>query len=317
MSDGNPHRISDTITIPPWQGVELSKRIAGGTLYVDAYTDIEAPRSVPRVSSTGGTYALTFPTVNVGGRFLNRGGNISLPAVLDDVRGTAACTGCSYVYTTGQLQMTDGILTFSPSDGSAARTLTPATRTVTGSSLVADTDYLAGGVWLIVPDNRSSGADYEFGAFGDGSDPFLQSNLTGLTGRAIYDGDATGIYSETAGGSPEIGYFDADVRLTADFGNANALGTISGSITGFEVDNEPITGTLNLGSASIGTADSGFFRGPVTGSSDGRQYTGSWGGAFFGNDEADGRPGSVGGTFGGHSTDDAATFVGVFGAYKQ
>ena len=42
-SDGNPRRISGTT--PPWQGVELAKRIAGGTLYVDAYTDIEAPTS--------------------------------------------------------------------------------------------------------------------------------------------------------------------------------------------------------------------------------------------------------------------------------
>ena len=180
-----------------------------------------------------------------------------------------------------------------------------------------DADYLAGGVWLIVPDDATSAADYVFGAFADGSDPFLQSNLTAVQGTATYEGDATGVYSEETGGSTEIGYFDGDVTLTADFGSGSALGTISGSITDFEVDGVPESGTLNLGTADIGSQDSGFFRGAVTGSDDERSYTGHWGGQFFGNGQTDGKPGSVAGTFGGHSTDDAVNFVGAFGAHKQ
>ena len=43
MNEGNPRRISGVA--PPWQGAELRKRIPGGTLYVDAYTDIEAPET--------------------------------------------------------------------------------------------------------------------------------------------------------------------------------------------------------------------------------------------------------------------------------
>ena len=78
-----------------------------------------------------------------------------------------------------------------------------------------------------------------------------------------------------------------------------------------------MTGRLNLGTAAIGSQNSGFFEGAVTGSDEERTYVGNWGGQFFGNNESDGKPGSVGGTFGGSSTDDAISFVGAFGAHKQ
>ena len=305
--EGNARQIVDVT--PPWYGAELSKRIEGGVLYVDLYSDIEDPTEV----TTGGTYEFTFPGIQVGGRFDSQDSDIDLPAVLDGVNGRASCTGCSFVYTTGQLQMTAGNMTFTPSDGSAATVLTAGTVT----STVPDADYLAGGVWLIVPDDATNAGDYEFGAFADGNDPFLQSRLPALQGTATYEGDATGVYSETAGGSTEMGYFDGDVRLIANFGDANGLGTINGSITNFEVDGVREDGMLNLGTASIGSQDNGFFRGAVTGSDDERNYTGHWGGQFYGNGEADGRPGSVAGTFGGHSTDDTVNFVGAFGAHKR
>ena len=306
-SDGNPSRFSGTLS--PWQGAELSKRTGSNVLYVDAYTDIEAPSQM----TTGGTYAFRFTTVNVGGRYTNQNSNVTLPATLKGVNGTASCTGCSFVYTTGQLQMTAGSMTFTPSDGSAATSLTAGTST----STVTDADYLAGGVWLIVPDDAASAADYEFGAFADGNDPFMQSNLAPAMGMATYIGDATGTYSAREAGAAIVGYFDADVRLDANFGDANGLGTISGSMTNFVVDEEPSTATLNLGTANLGAQNSGFFRGAVTGTGGQYSYTGHWGGQFFGNGQADRRPGSVAGTFGGHSTDDVISFVGAFGARKQ
>jgi hypothetical protein len=305
--EGNARQIPDVT--PPWYGAELSKRIEGGVLYVDLYSDIEDPTEV----TTGGTYAFTFPGIQVGGQYVSQGSNITLPAVLDGVNGRANCTGCSFVYTTGQLQMTAGSMTFTPSDGSAASTLTAGTVT----STMPDADYLAGGVWLIVPDDATSASDYVFGAFADGSDPFLQNNLMAVTGTATYEGDATGVYSGTEAGSTTIGYFDGEVELIADFGGGNDLGAISGSITDFVVDGTPDDGTLNLGSANIGSQDSGFFKGLISGSDGERNYTGHWGGQFFGNGETDGKPGSVAGTFGGHSTDDAINFVGAFGAHKK
>ena len=43
MGEGNPSPILDTT--PPWKGAELSKRVNGGTVYVEAYTDIDAPET--------------------------------------------------------------------------------------------------------------------------------------------------------------------------------------------------------------------------------------------------------------------------------
>ena len=306
INEGNSRVIPDVSE--PWAGVESSKRIEGGVLYVDVYTDDESG-----YTEYPSTYDFTFSGIQVGGQNVSQDSTVNLPAVLDGVAGRASCTGCSFVYTTGQLEMTAGSMTFTPSDGSSPTILSAETIT----TAERDADYLTGGAWLIVPDDASSTHDYEFGAFADGNDPFLQSNLTAVFGTATYDGDATGVYSEKIGGSTEIGYFDGDVTLTADFGGGNDLGTIRGSISNFEVDGVSASGTLNLGAANIGSQDSGFFRGSVTGSDDERSYTGHWGGHFFGNGEADGTPSSVGGTFGGHSTDDAVNFVGAFGAHKQ
>ncbi len=184
-----------------------------------------------------------------------------------------------------------------------------------------DTDYLSGGIWLFVPNNPDDAESYVGGAFGDGNDPFTQSALPAVIGTADYIGEATGIYSATDSATEndatEIGYFDADAILTADFGNGSGLGTISGKLTNFEVDGESLQGSLILEQASIGSSDSGFFEGDLGGSSQGTRYTGKWGGAFFGNEGTDNKPGSVGGTFGGRSTDSSQSFVGAFGAYKQ
>ena len=223
-ADGNPVSIS----VPNFDGQELHKRVNGGTLYVNIYSDIEP-------------------------------GTVSTP----------------------------------------------------------DTDYLAGGVGLFVPDDETSVDDFVFVAFGDGNDPFRQDNLVALQGAARYNGEATGIYSGKSDGATEIDYFGANVTLTANFGGSDALGTIAGSLTDFEVEGESVLGSLTLGTADIGSSNSGFFQGQVSGASEGTSYTGRWGGQFSGNGEADGKPGSVFGTFGGRSENNDGSFVGVFGAYKQ
>ena len=314
-SDGNPRRISDVT--PPYQGVELRKRIADGTLYVNAYTDIEAPKQV----TTGGTPVDVMTRDRMafasGGFTLGRG--LSTPGTLNGQQGTFTCssTGCG-------IQFTGGVQIGSGQENTVGAvsglTFVPAGSGTTQS--MEDADYLSGGFWMIVPDDASSVSDYQFGAFADGSDPFVQSNLRTVTGVATYDGDATGVYSGTAGGSTNIGYFDADVRLTANFGDANGLGTISGSMTNFEVDGERTDDNLSLGTARIGSQNSGFFTGDMSGVDDEGSLRGNWGGQFFGNDEPDGKPGSVGGTFGGtytytDSAQGTATFVGAFGAQKQ
>ncbi len=309
-ADGNPRRIDTTADdTGGFRGSELNKQVNGGTLWVDVYSDIKAPET----SAGSGTYDFSFPGINVGGRFVQQNSNTSLPAVLNGVAGRAQCTSCSFVYTTGQLEMTMGSMTFTPSDGSSPTTLTTGGNTQT----TPDADYLSGGIWLFVPTNAASADDYVVGAFGDGSDPFTQSALPALIGTARYIGEATGIYSATENDATEIGYFDANATLDADFGDGNGLGTINGYLNGIEVDGVSRGGRLTLGTADIGASNSGFFEGRLSGSSQGTSYTGRWGGAFFGNGETDNKPGSVGGTFGGRSADSSQSFVGVFGAYKQ
>ena len=133
--------------------------------------------------------------------------------------------------------------------GSGDWIFVPTSGTTTVTDL--DTDYLAGGVWLFVPANATSTADYVFGAFVDGNDPFDQSNIMTLQGTATYRGGAIGVYSATEGQSTEIGSFDGDVELTANFGGGNDLGTISGSLTNLEVDGDPVVSMLNFGTANI------------------------------------------------------------------
>ena len=170
-----------------------------------------------------------------------------------------------------------------------------------------DTDYLVGGIWLFVPGDASSVADYAFGAFSDGSDPFRQNNLTALQGTARYEGNAIGVATDTTDEVP-VNTIGGDVVLTADFGGAGALGTIGGSITNL-YDDEPLTGSLNLGAANIGSSHN--FIGEVSGSVESRSYTGNWSGQFFGNGETGGMPGSVAGTLSGQSTDGIVNFVGA------
>ena len=177
-----------------------------------------------------------------------------------------------------------------------------------------DTDYLVGGLWLFVPGDASSVADYAFGAFADGSDPFRQNNLTALEGTARYEGNAIGVATDTTDEVP-VNTIGGDIVLTADFGGTGALGTISGSITNL-YDDEPLTGSLNLGAANIGSSHNGFFIGDVTGSVESRSYTGNWSGQFFGNGETGSIPGSVAGTLSGGSTDGDVNFVGAFGAHR-
>ena len=179
-----------------------------------------------------------------------------------------------------------------------------------------DTDYLAGGIWVFVPDDATSIEDFTVGVFADGSDPFTQGNLAALTGTATYEGEAAGIYTATVPGTEtSVGLLSAQVVLNADFGDGTALGTINGSVSSILSDGHSLSGSLNLGSADIGSASSGFFTGSLSGSVEGESYTGKWGGQFFGN--GGGNPGSVAGTLGGTSDSGYINFIGIFNTFRK
>jgi len=182
-----------------------------------------------------------------------------------------------------------------------------------------DADYLAAGFWLhVVPARTFSGrnipADVSFGAFADSDLPF--DFPTTVAGSATYSGKATGVCVCPGESDPTVnlGVFDADAMLNANFGTS----IFDGSITGFVVDGERLTGdrmrTVTLLGTVAGDFDAGFFTGDT--SLNGETPHGKWGGEFYGVRDADNLlPGSVGGTFG--ASAGGETFVGAFGAHRQ
>lgn len=196
-------------------------------------------------------------------------------------------------------------------------------------------DWLAIGVWHVVPDSQIHG-DYEAGAFADGNDPFVASNLARATGTATYTGLAHGLYTEkmTTAAAVHRGRFTANASLTARFGDATSLGTISGRVSDFQATGSADAGRnggdwiVNLEQIGIGlqgsvvgsttqgcrsTRDcvsgglpapggSNSFTADTSGHSRGNALEGRWGGRFYGNRVNDeGQPGYVAGTFGARS----------------
>ena len=181
----------------------------------------------------------------------------------------------------------------------------------------ADIDYLAMGYWLSERKERSSTyPNYLLMIGAGGSDPFVPENVVGLTGTATYEGHATGLHTkkENATADPVIDYFTAKASLTAIFGDANALGTVSGTITdGMTAGGDPVP-DLTLGSAEIKSGLGNNFSGDASGNG----LTGTWGGKFYSNGAgATDHPGSTAGTFGAKTADLLQGLIGAFAAYKN
>ncbi len=187
----------------------------------------------------------------------------------------------------------------------------------------ADSDYLSLGSWLFIykdPESGSFTGSYDLGVAAGGNDPFENDNLAGLTGEANYRGPATGVYmmKTDADADPVFDYFDARADLAVDFGDADILGSISGTVSGGRTDGGVSLPSLTLGSADItGSVLGGSFDGDVSGTTGGVALSGKWGGKFFGNRAAPAdHPGSVAGTFGANTADGLQSVIGAFGAKR-
>ena len=207
-----------------------------------------------------------------------------------------------------------------------------------------DTDWLTAGVWLTVPDDPDG--DYAGGAFVHGGEPYPAASLLVLTGDAKYSGQAVGRYAEDDQGDPATGRFTATASLTARFGDADAMGSIDGSVTKFATTEEGATTAemqpdwdLNLDVAMIPmndtntvdvNEDNGRFGSQVSGHAHGNALDGAWAGQFFNNREvendeatqdvdesmAENYPGAVAGTFGASDRDpDDGYSLTLFGAF--
>ena len=221
---------------------------------------------------------------------------------------------------------------------------------VPGSVMRGDSDYLAWGFWLNVPNTEQTlntdGEAEDFAtvaAFATGNSVF--DVKVALTGTATYNGVAAGLYS--AGGMVE--YFDAAASLTADFGGRTGndsdttdttedsilFGAVSGSITNIKAGGMDVDGSLALGKAKLIGADhdsdpdtemiATSFNGSTGGTLGGSAMSGTWRGRFYGKNNAPGGsvavrtefPTTAAGTFGATSVlPGGASLLGSFGAWK-
>ena len=200
----------------------------------------------------------------------------------------------------------------------------------TETTETADTDYLVWGLWARIPNGTGVDADpaVMIGSFGNGSATVFTVNAA-LTGKATYEGSATGLYS--AAGMVE--YFEADAMLEANFGgkltvdadpdtDPGILASVKGYISNITAGGQSVNGMLELGSAMITETSAGDDSGAGTfsGSTKGRVgdtfFEGMWGGQFFGA-KADEHPTSAAGTFGGSSDETKASILGAFGVKRQ
>ena len=174
----------------------------------------------------------------------------------------------------------------------------------------ADADWLATGMWW----TRST-----FGVFADGGDPVFagagdgdpvveQARLRRLTGKATYTGESHGVFSYADADDRRNVPFQGRATLTADFGDASALGGVTGSIHDMKSGGPvyiPGDPRITLGGhLSPGLQRRGMFKGGARMTWNRGNYSGKWGGQFFG-------PSSAAGTFG-VAADAGHSFIGTF-----
>ena len=207
---------------------------------------------------------------------------------------------------------------------------------VTAADAMEDNDYLAFGLWL---NEGNEGTDDAFGAFATGGEGYTVNVANAVTGTANYSGKAAGAHHKTGEG---VNWFDGDANLTANFGAADAPGTVSGAISNIRVaGGDPMSDSIYLGQADLmngaATFNGAAFMGAATApGAPTHEFDGTWSGSFFGvtandpdtdADESITAPLAAAGTFGVTKSetmgtgDDAMTvvesFVGAFGAHKQ
>ena len=212
-----------------------------------------------------------------------------------------------------------------------------------------DSEYLAGGYWFRATGDlfgedieiyevfTGDAGTAEIGAFVDGTELRGTPDLP-ITGTAAYDGIVGGMYAAQAGndtqiqaGTIEMGEFDGDIALTANFDTQDISGTVDNIYLNYtqftpdgksKIEESQTDYVMELGAAPFGS--DGTFTGSdvtITHPELSVNTEGSWGGRFSTVDDSAGNPRVVAGTFGGAantSGETEITFVGAFyGATDQ
>ena len=186
-----------------------------------------------------------------------------------------------------------------------------------------DTTHSWFGWWLNKPEDQDTVHDVDVFAGSNGTEDDVDATVVG---RASYSGPAAGKYATktfSAGVQKDagVGHFTATANLVANFGDDSDTGGVSGSVTGFTLDDTTTVGwkvTLegtddnnNISGANFtGTTEVDFGGGPTD------DDVGAWQGTFYdAGDEASDKPGTAVGTFDAETGN--ASVIGAFGAKKQ
>ena len=162
----------------------------------------------------------------------------------------------------------------------------------------------------------------EAGAFADGPEISMSNRPDmPLQGTASYIGLAEGLYGGEDAAGTEVGIFQGDMALTADFA-ASTIGGCVGCNGGVSLEGVASEYLVRLGATPF--ESNGVFRGTsVTVEHPDLEFvsnSGAWGGMFSNVPDANGDPRLVAGTLGGQAaTADGskAVFVGAFAATSQ
>ena len=180
----------------------------------------------------------------------------------------------------------------------------------------AQSDWLAQGVWIRVPDiENPTPQSIDVGTFVDGPEIERDADLSDLDGTATYNAIVSGLYvaelpeSEAPQESdePQVGIFTSELSLTVDFRASTVSGSIGTEngieITEFSGDSSPdrVPYMISLGRARIndnGRIESGRVTVSTTRDLPVQNNGGSWSGRFSSENSENGNPRAVGGTVG-------------------
>ena len=310
-------------------GLDISP---GGRRHVIVFTDKE--QGTPAVAAVAAVTAKTLTNDDVNGNTVTDLGAMSGNGYTGVTYYEGTDTSDSGTAFMGTLTCPSG--TDCSAETAGDGTITVSGYTFTGSraarEAVADADaaeddsYLAFGVWLHEDNNTAVGNQPAFGAFYGGGDS-ASGNFTPVEGTATYNGAATGVYTQGS----SVDYFQGSATLTADFGEDDESGAISGMISNIVAGGMAMSDVIDLHASPINTnatfgGSASMGPSTVTGTTATYDYNGTWSGRFYnpvddddGNNDLTKAPGSVAGSFGVTGTVDQVTtsYVGAFGAHKQ
>lgn len=187
---------------------------------------------------------------------------------------------------------------------------------------VADTDHLNYGFWLKRTTKDGAVTYNEVETFASTIAPASEDTML-VVGNATYEGGAVGVYvhevNPGGGSKPDSatsGHFNADVSLTAYFGDSPDVAmtkhnTIEGTIDNFSLSG----GEANAWSVAVQGPIVEANGNVVAGTAKGGRGDGSMTATFHGVANADNQPSSIVGEFNADFTN--GTAAGGFGARKQ